>query len=35
MKNFGFTHVPVLPSPDGDHDQFRRGSRAFVYGRKD
>jgi hypothetical protein len=34
MKEFGFSHVPILPSPKGD-EQFRRGSRVVVYGRKD
>ncbi|HWL79437.1 MAG TPA: methyltransferase domain-containing protein [Roseomonas sp.] len=34
MKNFGFSEVMVLPSPEGDYEQFRRGSRVVVYGRK-
>ncbi|GGF77829.1 hypothetical protein GCM10007301_42210 [Azorhizobium oxalatiphilum] len=34
LRNFGFTDVFVLPSPDDDYEQFRRGSRVVVYGGK-
>jgi tRNA (mo5U34)-methyltransferase len=34
LKNFGFSEVSVLPSSPNDYEQFRRGSRVIVYGRK-
>lgn len=34
LRNFGFTHVEVVPSDDSDYEQFSRGSRVVVYGRK-
>jgi tRNA (mo5U34)-methyltransferase len=34
LKNFGFSEVSVLPSGPDDYEQFRRGSRVIVYGRK-
>jgi len=34
LRNFGFPDPVVLPSPDGDYEQFRRGSRVVVYGQK-
>jgi hypothetical protein len=34
LKNFGFSEVSVLPSSLNDYEQFRRGSRVIVYGRK-
>ena len=35
LKAFGFTRVELLaPTPD-DYEQFRRGSRAIVYGCKE
>jgi len=34
LKNFGFSEVSVLPSSPSDYEQFRRGSRVIVYGRK-
>jgi tRNA (mo5U34)-methyltransferase len=34
LRNFGFSEVEVLaPEPD-DYEQFRRGSRVMIYGRK-
>jgi len=34
LKNFGFSEVSVLPSSPNDYEQFRRGSRVIVYGKK-
>jgi len=34
MRTFGFRHVEVLASPEDDYEQFRRGSRVVVFGRK-
>jgi tRNA (mo5U34)-methyltransferase len=34
LKNFGFSEVSALPSSPNDYEQFRRGSRVIVYGRK-
>ena len=35
LKQFGFVHVEVLPPLGEDYEQYRRGSRAIVYGRKE
>ncbi|MFG1400610.1 methyltransferase domain-containing protein [Xanthobacter sediminis] len=34
MRGFGFSHLHVLPSELGDYEQFSRGARVVVYGRK-
>jgi tRNA (mo5U34)-methyltransferase len=34
LRTFGFDEVSVLPSNADDYEQFRRGSRVVVYGRK-
>lgn len=34
MKHFGFEDVTVLPAAEEDYEQYRRGSRAIVYGKK-
>jgi tRNA (mo5U34)-methyltransferase len=34
MRNFGFVELQVLPSDAGDYEQFYRGTRTVVYGRK-
>jgi tRNA (mo5U34)-methyltransferase len=34
LRHFGFVEVEVLPSAPGDYEQFRRGSRVVVYGKK-
>lgn len=34
LKNFGFQTVEVMRFVDDDYEQFRRGSRVIVYGRK-
>lgn len=34
MRSFGFTTIEVLPSSPADYEQFKRGSRVVVYGRK-
>ena len=34
LRNFGFDTIEVLPSPADDYEQFSRGSRVVVYGRK-
>ena len=34
LRNFGFTELQVLPSGEGDYEQFHRGTRVIVYGRK-
>jgi tRNA (mo5U34)-methyltransferase len=35
LKQFGFAEVEVLPAEIDDYEQFRRGSRVIVYGRKE
>lgn len=34
LRTFGFSEVSVLPSEADDYEQFRRGSRVIIYGRK-
>jgi hypothetical protein len=34
LKTFGFSDIAVLPSGPGDYEQYRRGARAIIYGRK-
>lgn len=34
LEAVGFADVEVLPAMQGDYEQFRRGSRVIVYGRK-
>ncbi len=34
LKHFGFENVTVLPSAGEDYEQYRRGSRAIIYGKK-
>jgi len=34
LRTFGFRSVEVLPSHEGDYEQFRRGSRVLVYAEK-
>ncbi|WP_288582286.1 methyltransferase domain-containing protein [uncultured Methylobacterium sp.] len=34
MRTFGFVDIEVLPAGGGDYEQFRRGTRVIVYGRK-
>jgi ubiquinone/menaquinone biosynthesis C-methylase UbiE len=34
LRQFGFDAIEVLPSDPSDYEQFRRGSRVVVYGRK-
>ncbi|MFG1417067.1 methyltransferase domain-containing protein [Xanthobacter sp. V0B-10] len=34
MRGFGFSDLYVLPSDAGDYEQFSRGARVVVYGRK-
>jgi len=34
LGNFGFSEVSVLPTNSNDYEQFRRGSRVIVYGKK-
>lgn len=34
LRNFGFNQVEVLPPAPDDYEQFRRGARVVVYGRK-
>lgn len=34
LRNFGFETIEVLPSGPDDYEQFSRGSRVVVYGRK-
>ena len=34
LRGFGFAEIEVLPPAPGDYEQFRRGSRVIVYGRK-
>lgn len=35
MRGFGFTTIEVLPRDPNDYEQFARGTRVVVYGRKD
>jgi len=34
LRHFGFTDVQVLQPTEEDYEQYRRGSRVIVYGRK-
>ena len=34
MRDFGFTTIEVVPRSDPDYEQFARGNRVVVYGRK-
>jgi len=34
LNAFGFTEVITLAAGDEDYEQYRRGSRVIIYGRK-
>lgn len=34
LKHFGFADLRVLQPTEEDYEQYRRGSRVIVYGRK-
>jgi len=34
LRHFGFEEIAVLPAAADDYEQFRRGARVIVYGRK-
>ena len=34
LRGFGFAELEVLPAAPDDYEQFRRGARVIVYGRK-